>query len=362
MELHLHGGPAVVAAVSHALLELGCRPAEAGEFTKRALINGKLDVIQAEGIADLIDAETEGQRQQAFRQVSGALSKIYEEWTGRVTQILALQEGVLEFEEDAVPGAAAETARDLARALEAEIVQHIEAGRRAQKLRDGLRVAIVGAPNAGKSSLLNALLDREAAIVSELPGTTRDTLEHRLDLGGVPAVVVDTAGLRTSSDPIEEEGVRRAQAAAREADIVLVAIAADLPPPIEADAVLSGLEHAAVVLTKADLAKPRTLFGSRSVAITSARTGEGLGELRRFLADRADQLAGASQIPILTRERHQAALLEVVAALHSATRSGLPEVAAEGLRAALLAIGRLTGRVDVEEVLGALFRSFCIGK
>lgn len=362
VELHLHGGAVVVAEVCRALLALGCRPAEPGEFTRQALVNGKMDLLQAEGIADLIDAETSAQRQQALQQATGALSEVYEAWTTRLTRILAVQEAVLEFDEDAVPQAAAAEARDAAGALEAEIVRHIQAGRRAQKLRDGLRVVILGAPNAGKSSLLNALLERDVAIVSEIPGTTRDTLEHRLDLGGVPALLVDTAGVRSSSDPVEQEGIRRAWAAARDADILLVAIAADGLPPAELATVLKGREHAAVVLTKADLAQPGLSLGHHPVLHTSALSGEGLTGLRQFLAEQAEQLAGVSQVPVLTRERHQAALSEAVAALRWAAKSDIPEVTAEGYRSALLAMGRLTGRVDVEDVLGALFRSFCIGK
>ena len=359
-ELHLHGGAAVVDGVTDALLHLGCRPAEPGEFTRRAFLHGRMDLTQAEAIADLIDADSQGQRRQALRQAGGALARLYGGWTERATRILARQEAAIEFEMDDLPSDVGDQARQAAAALQAEILAHLDDGGRGERLRDGLSIAILGAPNAGKSSLLNALAGRDAAIVSPLAGTTRDIVECRIDLGGVPATIADTAGLRQAGDAIEREGVRRAAARAREADLLVLTFAGDQPPDAETLALLAANPGALVVATKADLAPPPTLPGS--TLATSTLTGQGLPELRAALAAAATRLAGISEIPALTRSRHRAALLDTVDHLALAIDAPLPELAAEGFRAALLALGRLTGRVNVEQVLDIVFGDFCIGK
>lgn len=359
-ELHLHGGPAVVQAVGEALAALGARPAEPGEFTRRAFLNGRMDLTAAEGIADLIDAETEAQRRQALRQADGALARLYGGWTARLTRLLAHQEAAIEFAEDDLPTDLGDQARAGAAALRAEIAAHLADGGRGERLRDGLTVAILGAPNAGKSSLLNMLAGRQAAIVSARAGTTRDVVEARLILAGVPVTLADTAGLREAADEIEQEGVRRARRRAEEADLVLAVFAADAPPDAET---LAWVRPGAIVLAnKVDLATPPAAIGGVAPLAVSARSGQGLDALRSRLAETATRLAGPGDAALLTRPRHRAILTEAVSWLTEAETAPLPELTSESLRAALRALGRLTGRVGVEEILDVIFRDFCIGK
>lgn len=361
-ELHLHGGPAVVAGVSAALIAAGCRPAEPGEFTRRAFLHGKLDLTQAEAVADLIAAETAGQRRQALRQADGALSRLYAGWSRAATRVLAHQEAAIEFAMDDLPTDLDDQARVAASVLCDQIAAHLADGGRGERLREGLSIAILGAPNAGKSSLLNALVGRDAAIVSSTPGTTRDVVECRLDLGGVLATVADTAGLRASDDAIEQEGVRRAQARAAEADILLAVFAADVAPDDATVAALVAADRPILVVTKADLAAaPPVIAGHATLAVCAPR-GDGLPALRARLESAAAAKAGLAEIPTLTRARHRAALTEAMQQLEAGMAARAPELAAEGYRAALLAIGRLTGRVGVEEILDSVFRDFCIGK
>ena len=359
-ELHLHGGPAVIAAVAGALAALGARPAEPGEFTRRAFLNGRMDLTAAEGIADLIAAETEGQRRQALRQADGALAALTGGWADRLSRLLAHQEAAIEFAEDDLPTDLGDRARAGAAALQAEIEAHLADGNRGERLRDGLLVAILGAPNAGKSSLLNALAGREAAIVSARAGTTRDVVEVRRDLGGVPVTRADTAGLREAGDEIEQEGIRRARRRAEEADLVLAVFAADMPPDAET---LAWVKPGALVLAnKVDLAAPAATIGGQQPLAVSASSGAGLDALRARLTEAATRLAGTGDAALLTRPRHRAALTEAVSWLAEAEVAPLPELSSEALRAALRALGRLTGRVGVEDLLDIVFRDFCIGK
>ena len=359
-ELHLHGGPAVVAGVAEALVAAGARPAEPGEFTRRAFVNGKLDLTAAEGIADLVAAETATQRRQALHQAQGGLAALHDGWAERLTGLLARQEAFIEFEtEDLPPDLDAKVGRGAA-ALRAEMEAHLADGRRGERLREGLVVAILGAPNAGKSSLLNALAGREAAIVSARPGTTRDVVEARLDLGGIPVTLADTAGLREASDEIEAEGVRRALRRAEEADLRLLLFAADQPSDPDTLALIA--PDALVVANKTDLAAaPATIGGIAPLAL-SIRTGDGLPELQDRLTSAAADLARPETTTPLTRSRHRAALRDAVSRLGELDGAELPELRAECLRAALAGLGRITGRVGIETVLDAVFREFCIGK
>ena len=361
-ELHLHGGAAVVAGVADALASLGCRPAEPGEFTRRAFLHGQLDLTQAEAVADLIAAETTAQRRQALRQAEGALSSLYGAWTARATRILAHQEAAIEFEMDDLPSDLSAQARREAAALGQEIAAHLDDGGRGERLREGLSIAILGAPNAGKSSLLNALVGRDAAIVSPQAGTTRDVVEVRLDLGGIPAVLADTAGLRAARDEIEQEGIRRARHRAEEADLILAVFAADAPPDAETLALAAARPDAVIVASKADLAPVPALIAGRAPLPTSTRTGDGLAALKAALGAAAERRAGLADAPTLTRARHRAALTEAAARLEEAADAPLPELAAEAYRGTVLALGRLTGRVGVEDVLDVVFGDFCIGK
>jgi tRNA modification GTPase len=413
-ELQLHGGRAVIAAVLAALGRIeGLRPAEAGEFTRRAFENGKLDLTAVEGLADLVMAETQGQRRQAFRQMKGLLGGRAESWRQRLIQALALVEARIDFSDEAdVPDNLLAPALIIARELETEIATALADGGRGERLREGLVVAIAGPPNAGKSTLLNLLAKREAAIVSPYAGTTRDVIEVHLDLAGWPVTLLDTAGIRETDDPVEMEGVRRARARAAAADLVLwVVDSRDLPnsgaaasaneaestgkagsrPPtwlirnkidlIEGDAQRNELRLRSIITSEAvfdpnkslkDMVKNELTHKTESESIKtelvfnlSAVTGEGFDQLLAQLARQAESfLAGAEQA-LVTRERHRRALEEVLAALHRAQGGEVAareDLLAEELRIAARALARLTGRVDVEDILDVIFRDFCIGK
>jgi len=440
-ELQLHGGRAVIAAVLSALSRIeGLRPAEAGEFTRRAFENGKLDLTAVEGLADLVMAETEGQRRQAFRQLKGWLGDRAEAWRQRLIQALALVEAGIDFSDEAdVPDNLLAPALALARELETEIAAALADGGRGERLREGLVVAIAGPPNAGKSTLLNRIARREAAIVSPYAGTTRDVIEVHLDLAGWPVTLLDTAGIRATSDPVEQEGVRRARERAGAADLVLWVVDAREPGSLP---VIPGREQSErtrnpevfsetasgfrvppsgrsrndgdladqlqssppiwLIRNKIDLLKlsqrnePRLrqlgtdeqafapnkalrgMVNKESTAKSehkvtrndlqfnlSAITGEGFDGLLDQLARRAESFLSGGESALVTRQRHRRALEEVLAALRRA-QSGevatLEDLLAEELRIATRALGRLTGRVDVEDILDVIFRDFCIGK
>jgi len=359
-ELHLHGGRSVIAGVMEALAVTGLRLAEPGEFTRRAFLHDKMDLTAAEGIADLIAAEAAAQRRQALHQADGGLARLYEGWAARLARLLAHQEAAIEFAEDGLPTDLDAKAKSGAGELRAEIEAHLADARRGELLREGLVFTIIGAPNAGKSSLLNALVGREAAIVSARAGTTRDIVEARLDLAGVPVTLSDTAGLREASDEIEAEGIKRAEARAEQAQLVITVFAADQKP--DAESLRWVGPDALVLVNKCDLAPAPDLIGGVEPLVVSARDGTGLTTLRDRLAEAALRLTGAGQGNQLTRPRHRAALTETVTLLAEAEAADLPELTAEALRSALLALGRLTGRLGVEEILDIVFRDFCIGK
>jgi tRNA modification GTPase len=373
-ELHLHGGRAVIAGVLDALARLGLRMAEPGEFTKRAFENGKLDLTEAEGLADLINAETAAQRVQALAQSGGQLRARYEAWRSTLLRSMAYVEASLDFSDE---GEIAEEAFNAAvpevRSLADELDRALANDRRGEIVREGVQVAITGAPNVGKSSLLNALAGREAAIVFDEPGTTRDIIEVVLDLDGFPFVVRDTAGLRDTASPIEEEGIRRALAAAADADIVLLledASAQRLPHPRPSPAGGEG-ETASprlvlTVASKIDLAPRERSQAAARVIPVSAKTGEGLEALKGALVAFARENYGGRETPLITRARHRQeigrARSALAAFLACAGGGDHPELAAEHLRDAADALARLTGRLDVEDVLGQIFSEFCIGK
>ncbi len=364
-ELHLHGGRAVVAGVIEALAALpGLRVAEPGEFTRRAFENGKLDLTEAEAVADLVDAETAAQRRQALRQMEGALGALYEGWRQRLTRALAHIEADIDFPDEDLPGGVAAAARPVLADLAAEIAAHLDDRGRGERLREGLHVAIVGAPNAGKSSLLNALARREAAIVSARAGTTRDVIEVHLDLGGYPVVLADTAGLReAAADEVEEEGIRRALDRAARADVTIAVFDALALPALDPATLALVGSDSLVVLNKTDVsgAVPAEVGGREAIAL-SARSGAGLPRLEERLTAFVGERLSAGGTPALTRARHRAALEECRDALARALTAPLPEMAAEDVRLASRALGRITGRVDVEDLLDVIFRDFCIGK
>jgi len=361
-ELQVHGSPAVVEALLDCLARVpGLRLAEPGEFLRRAFLNGKLDLTAVEGIADLIAAETPMQRRQALAQAEGALARQASAWRERLVAALAELEAAIDFVEDDLPTDLEVRALDLAGAVAGEIAAALSAAPQGERLRTGLRVALLGAPNAGKSTLLNALAGRPVAIVHAAPGTTRDLLEVSLHLEGLPVVLVDTAGLRESDDPVEGEGIRRARAAAEAADLRLMLVDMSAEPLcLPLDIVVDG-PVSILVATKSDLPARGALAGALAV---SAATGEGLDGLRRAVAARLRQLvwSGRGEAPLVTRQRQRSALEETLAALRRTGAVPGVELLAEELRLALKGLGRLAGRVDVEELLDRIFSEFCIGK
>ncbi len=370
-ELHVHGGRAVIDGAVEALNDLpGLRPAEAGEFTRRAFDNGKLDLSEVEGLADLIEAETAAQRGQALRQMGGALSARAEAWRARLARALAHLEAGIDFAEEDLPGDLEAGVRPEIAALHDEIAAALDDGGRGERLRAGMSVAIIGPPNAGKSSLLNALARRDVAIVSEHAGTTRDVIEVHLDLGGYPVTLSDTAGLREvlaeeGQKSIEAEGIRRAAARAAAADLKLAVI--DIRDARDPDrATLALLDRdSLVVLNKADLggAPGQAEIAGHRASVVSLATGEGLPALiERLTAEAARRFGATSEAPAITRARHRAAFEDAVAALDRSLRAEAVELAAEDLRLAGRALGRIAGRVDVEDLLDIIFHDFCIGK
>lgn len=357
-ELQLHGGRAVLEGVAEALAGLGAFPAEPGEFTRRAFLNGRMDLVEAEAVADLVAAETSAQLRQALRQLDGALGDLYRGWSARLLRLMAQQEALIDFPDEDLPAEVENHVAGEIAALRDAVLAHLDDGRRGERLREGLVFAITGAPNVGKSTLLNALAGRDVAIVSPVAGTTRDVLEARVVLGGVPVTLLDTAGLRASDDPIEIEGMRRALARACEADVVVRVIDAAAIDPDDGAVGVVTTGTTITVATKAD-STPRRPVGAVCV---SGLTGQGLDALRDVLAGAAQQLTEASGPPPLTRARHRAALIEAAARLASAGLAALPELRAEDLRLALRAIGTITGAVGVEDILDSVFRQFCIGK
>ena len=375
-ELHIHGGRAVLAAVLGALARLpGLRLAEPGEFSRRAFEHGKLDLTAAEGIADLIHAETEAQRRQSLRQMQGELGRLYEGWRAGLMRALAHLEADIDFPDEDLPEGVAEAVRPEITALRSAIAAHLADNRRGERLREGVAVVILGPPNAGKSSLLNLLARREAAIVSDIAGTTRDIIEVRLDLVGYPVLLADTAGLRDSADRIESEGVRRALARAAEADLKLIlldatqsagsglAIPPDIATLIDADTLL--------IANKTDLAPlpaGATYAGGPGAALPvlplSAETGAGLDAVLAALEAAVAARYGLTGSAQLTRARHREALTDCLAALDRFLAGGAPdaELGAEDIRLAARSLGRITGRVGVEDMLDIVFRDFCIGK
>jgi tRNA modification GTPase len=358
-EFHLHGSRAVLAAVMGALGRAGLRLAEPGEFTRRAFFNGKLDLLQAEAIADLAAAETEAQRRQALRQLDGELGSLYHGWSDRLTRILAHLEAAIDFPDEDLPSEIEDRILGEAEGLTAEIEGHLADGHRGERLRDGIMVAIIGPPNAGKSSLLNRIARRDAAITSPLPGTTRDIVEIAIDLEGYPVIFADTAGLRDSDDLVEQEGLRRALRRAEEAEIRLFVFDARCPDEARNAVAWQGPDTI-LVANKIDLV-PAWRDLPISAFPISALTGEGIDALLSALGERVAQ-SYRIEAPVLTRARHRQALEEATLSLRRALGAALPELRAEDLRLALRSLGHITGAVDVEDLLDVIFRDFCIGK
>jgi len=363
VELHIHGGRATTDAVAAALSGLGgLRLAEPGEFSKRAFLAGKIDLTEAEAVADLVDAETDAQRRQALAQLGGGLSGRLEAWRAQLIDVLAHIEAWIDFPDEDLPDGVARSAREKIGGLRAEMGEFLADNRRGERLRDGLQIAILGAPNAGKSSLMNALTRRDVAIVSDTAGTTRDVIEVHLDLGGWPVTLADTAGLRESGNEIEQDGVRRALDRGELADLRLVVFDGSIAPDTTSLGLLENGGTIAVA-NKSDLPGSAAGFSDGiDLLAVSAKTGDGLADLlARIEAAAATFFGHGGQAP-LTRARHREALSACVVALERAGAATKSELVAEDLRLAARALGRVTGRVDVEDLLDVIFADFCIGK
>ncbi len=386
VELHLHGGRSIIKGVIEALCALdGFALAEPGAFTRRAFENGKMDLTEAEALADLVDAETVAQRRQALRQMDGELGRQMNDWAARIKRSLAYIEAEIDFADEDIPADLTKDRLLDVTALEKEMGAFLDDHHRGERVREGFVVALLGAPNAGKSSILNALAKREAAIVDPTPGTTRDMIEVHLDLGGYPVTLVDTAGLRDTADRIESEGVRRALARAEQADLKILVFDARHPPQEDPTTWALADEQTLIVLNKVDLCSappkehmnpppPGEGLGAGCIKISnpvlssivlltlSAKTGEGLPALSQAITSFIAARYGAGEGAALTRLRHRQALEEARGHLTRALAASETELCAEDMRLAMRAIGRITGRVDVEDILGEIFSSFCIGK
>ncbi len=357
-ELHVHGGSAVVGALVEALSALGLRLAEPGEFTRRAFEHGKLDLAQAEGVADLIDAETDAQRRQALAQLGGRLSEVQARWRDGLIRALSLLEAAVDFPDEELPADVAGRARPILEILADELESAAADVERGEQVREGFRIALLGAPNAGKSTLLNVLAKREAAIVSPTPGTTRDIIEVPMVLGGYKVILADTAGLRKTDDEIEAEGVRRAEAWAETAGlrVWLVDGYGEAEPEVPASLRPGDI----VLLTKRDLGEG--LEGLPGEPFT-AKSPNDVAWLERSLTETVVQALAGGEPPAATRLRHRELLTEAAQRLrHALAEEQALELAAEDVRLAARALDRITGRIDPEQVLGRIFSTFCIGK
>ena len=373
IEYHCHGSPAILEEMLEALGAMdGHRLATHGEFTRRAFDNGKLDLTEAEAIADLIDAETKAQKEQALSQMGGALSTLYNGWAEELTRALAYVEAVIDFPDEDVPDSETAKALPAIEKLRREIADHLNDNRRGERLRDGLQVAIIGAPNAGKSSLVNALAQRDVAIVSDIAGTTRDVIEVHLNLGGYPVILADTAGLRPDQigskgqEAIESEGIKRALKRAQDADLrILVFDATEGTVNAHTENLID--DDALIIVSKIDLNKDaRDSFHVKrgeDALFISTQSGEGLDLFLSKLTEKISKFMAVSrETPSLTRQRHRSHLEECMDFLNSAIAQNQPELMAQDLRFAVNALGRITGRVDVEDLLDVIFKDFCIGK
>jgi tRNA modification GTPase len=372
-ELHVHGGRACLEAVTFALAAAGpVRPAEAGEFSRRAFENGKMDLTQAEALADLVAAETEAQRRQAMDQLMGALAARYDGWRAQLVDLAGEIEASIDFADEELPDGLVEAVFPKIAALSNEISAHLADGHKGERLRSGLTAVILGPPNVGKSSLLNRLAGRDAAIVATTAGTTRDVIEVHLDLQGMPVTVADTAGLRAAVEAVEEEGVRRARARAESADIKIIVFDARLWPDLDPASKSLIDRNSLVIVNKTDLRDPQSApteklyigkdYDKTAIYCVSAKTGAGLADAVEGLSAMARERLGPGLSAPLTRARHRQALEDTVCALKRIAPGKAIELNAEDLRLAARALGRITGRVDVEDILDRIFAEFCIGK
>ncbi len=363
IEFHLHGSPAVVYTMLNILSDIeGLRFAQPGEFSKLAFLNGKMDLTEAEGLADLIDAETELQAKQALRQMQGGLKNLYESWRSQLIEIMAQVEAYVDFPDEDIPQNIVEMIENNIFALRNTISAHLQDNNKGEILKRGIRVSIIGSPNVGKSTLINFLAKRNAAIVSDIPGTTRDIIEINLNILGYPFVIADTAGIRETEDKIEIEGVNKALACAKESDLILLVLdATELIISHEIEPFINN--KTIIIVNKGDL----TSVGLEDIKkynpiIISAKTGNGVDELLQKLVNFAKESLNIGNDPVITRTRYRLLLQEALNSLNSFDLAQPIEICAENLRIASVALGKITGKIGVEDVLDRLFANFCIGK
>ncbi|CAI2182309.1 10699_t:CDS:2 [Funneliformis geosporum] len=388
VEFHIHGGTSVVRGVLDALGNMeNFRHAEAGEFTRRAFENVKFDLTEIEGLADLLNAETEAQRRQALRQVQGGLKILYENWRKQLINNMASIEAIIDFGEDEnIEDGVFEKVAENVKLLKNDIIEHLNDNRRGEILRDGIRVTILGPPNVGKSSFLNYLAQRKAAIVSHIPGTTRDIVDISLDFGGYPIIISDTAGLRPSDDDVEIEGISRAKDRIKTADIKIIILSSlELLHSIKSnhnyfsniDSIIKDTvdDNTYLIINKSDLVENKSDLSKlkqislKSIPVNyvwclSCLSGEGFNEFQETFINSIKQKYDSlsSQIALITQARHREHLSDCLKSLENFLELNDLVLAAEELRFATHALGRITGRVDVEEILGVIFQQFCIGK
>lgn len=360
VEFHVHGGRSVIEAVCDAISGFPqVRPAEPGEFSRRAVVYGKMDLTSAEGLMDLIDAQTEQQRRQALIQMEGRLGSLYESWRKILVHEMAYLEAFIDFPEEDIPHEKLDMIDDKIKELISQICAHLSDNQRGQRLREGFQIAIIGKPNVGKSSLINALSKKDVAIVSQNAGTTRDVVETHLDIDGFPVILADTAGLRSKADEIESEGIKRAVRKAEESDLILHVVDSAKYPQGEKLPLQIQQIPIKTVWNKSDLLKYKN---EDNILFVSAKTGAGIEklwiEIKTFLREKFTPGTDG----VITRERYRIALQECVQSLKSALKANSIELKAEDLRLAARAIGRIMGRIDTEELLDVIFRDFCIGK
>ncbi len=360
VEFHIHGGMSVMNALFQRLGQFpNVRPAERGEFSRRAVINGKMDLTQAEGIMDLVDAQTDRQRRQALSQMQGNLGKLYESWRQDLVRIMAYCEAFIDFPEEDIPPEKEKEIQLKIQSLIQEIDTHLNDNKRGQKLREGFQIALIGEPNVGKSSLMNALTRKETAIVTPIAGTTRDVIEAHLDVDGFPVILADTAGLHEGEGIIEKEGISRALRRAAESDLILhIQSLEDYPNTQNLPDSLHSIPRK-IIWNKSDLFTHKTV--SNGIQI-SAKTGAGIDLIWTEIIDYLKAHFNEGSASFITRERYRVALSEACERLCSALKASELELLAEDLRLAARAIGRITGRIETDELLDIIFRDFCIGK
>lgn len=365
-EFHIHGSRAVITQMLEVLSEIdGFRLAQPGEFSRRAFINGKMDLTEAEGLADLIDAETKIQARQALRQKQGELRILYDKWRKDLIAILANIEAYIDFPDEEIPQNLADKVAKAVSSLKNDLSRHLDDNKRGEKLRQGIYVTIIGSPNSGKSSLINCLVKRDVAIVSDIAGTTRDIIEVHLDLGGYPVILADTAGLRKNAGKIEKEGIKRALERSRQSDLKIAMFDASVFPDVDNATLKLVDENSLIVINKTDLLKdkkPPAKLQKLHPIMISVKEGRGVDKLLDKLQDYVEANMGISSDPVITRQRHRGLLLETIEHLDSFTIDKQIELAAEDLRFSTLSLGQITGHIDTEEILGEIFSNFCIGK